>query len=102
MTPDELNAWLWSRAQANRDTQRQTVRESQARQDATLANDSASRLQKEVGLGVQQAHSVAKAILEDAVAASTRPDGTIDVGRYQQEVRRLTDVAINQFLGKAK
>jgi len=101
MTDEEQQQWIWGMAEDAYRAQQQQLRTSQANQDAAMANSTAVRLQKEAGLGVQQAHAVSKAILDDAMKAATRPDGRVDMARYQQEVKRLADEALAQFKGKA-
>lgn len=100
MTDEERAAWFWQNAQAMTDAQQQQARDERAKQDLQLGNDIAGRIRKELTTGSAEANQFAKEILGLALTRATRPDGSVDWARYEQEARKITDETIKGALAE--
>jgi hypothetical protein len=65
-------------------------------QDTILGNQVAGRFQSELGLSRSTSMKVTNRIIADANVVATQPDGTFDRPKFEAEVERLTNLAIQQ------
>lgn len=94
MTDEERSAWLWRNAGEAVEAQRQAERDEQAKADLGIANGVVGRLRKDLKVGPAEANQFAQEIMRLALTRATRPDGSVDRARFEQEVRKITDEAV--------
>lgn len=91
MTDEEQNQYFWGMAEEAYGARQQKQKDDQARVDLGLLNGVTTRLQKEYQVGPSEAAQASKDIGAIAMRRATRPDGSVDRVRYEQELRKVTE-----------
>ena len=86
MTPEEKDRADWDKARERVKASKQAVKDQQAGLDLETATAAVAKLQKSLKMPRAAAQAKTVEIMRDAKNKATRPDGTVDRKRYDQEV----------------